>query len=52
MINTPFDWKTVGDLKGIPVGGMLGAYYGDDFVEAEKTGKLMIDWVTTDKLNF
>lgn len=48
----PFDWKTVDDLKKIRIAGTLGAYYGEDFVEAEEAGKLTIHRVATDKMNF
>ena len=38
-----FDWNTVDDLKGIQIGGNTGFFYGDEFNEAEKTGKITMD---------
>lgn len=38
-----FDWNTIDDLKGIQIGGNTGFHYGDEFEEAEKTGKITVD---------
>ncbi len=49
---TPFDWKTCNDLKGIEIGTVNGSYYGKEFEKAEKGGKLTIQKVHSDELNF
>ncbi len=40
-----FDWKSIDDLKGIPIGGDIGFHYDDALDEAEKNGKIMMDRV-------
>lgn len=50
--STPFDWKEVEDLKGIPIGGTRGNVYGKKIEDAKKSGKLTIEWVTEDEQNF
>jgi polar amino acid transport system substrate-binding protein len=48
----PFDWKTWDDLKGIEIGTVYGSFYGKEFEKAEKGGKLTIQKVHSDLLNF
>ncbi|WED20672.1 transporter substrate-binding domain-containing protein [Vibrio sp. JC009] len=48
----PFDWVSVYDLRGIPLGATLEYFYGDDFEKAEESGELDVDRVTTDSQNF
>ncbi len=50
--STPFDWKAVKDLKGIPIGGTRGNVYGKEIEEAIKAGILTIKYVTKDEQNF
>ncbi len=47
-----FDWNTVDDLKGVISGGNRGFHYGDIFQNAEKAGKIKVDRVTDNTLNF
>jgi len=48
----PFEWKTVNDLKGIKIGVTRGYTYGDEFDKAVKEGRLQVDEVRSDELNF
>ncbi|KPA16333.1 amino acid ABC transporter substrate-binding protein, partial [Candidatus Magnetomorum sp. HK-1] len=48
----PFNWKTWNDLKGIEIGTVYKSYYGKEFEKAEKEGKLIIQKVPSDTLNF
>lgn len=48
----PFTWKTVEDLKGIPMGGTIGFDYGEMIQNAEKSGQISIDRISSDKQNF
>lgn len=47
----PFDWKSVGDLKGWKVGGTAGYSYGDEWDDAVREGRLKVDEVTADEQN-
>ncbi|MDM8526140.1 transporter substrate-binding domain-containing protein [Desulfococcaceae bacterium HSG8] len=47
-----FDWKTVGDLKGIPIGGTIAHTYGKEFDKAEKAGEIKIERVGSGHLNW
>ena len=48
----PFDWKTVDDLKGIPIGATLAFAYSKWFKPAEESGKIMVERVGSDEINF
>lgn len=50
--STPFDWKTLDDLKGIEIGATTGYNYGDLFQNAEKAGEILVQRVPKDELNF
>lgn len=48
-----FDWNTIKDLKGIEIGLTIGySIYGEKFNDAEKQGKLLIERVPSDVINF
>ncbi|MCP4162740.1 MAG: ABC transporter substrate-binding protein [Deltaproteobacteria bacterium] len=47
-----FDWQSVEDLKGIEIGATISYSYSNEFEAAEKEGKLMIERVPSDVLNF
>jgi len=49
---TPFEWETMDDLKGLRIGCTLEYNYGDAFRTAEHAGKLTVDWVSKDIQNF
>lgn len=44
----PFDWKTIVDLEGIKLGATLGYNYGKEFEDAEKAGKIKVQWTVSD----
>lgn len=46
---TDFDWKTAEDLQGYRIGGVLGNIYGTAIAKAEKTGKIDIYRVSSEK---
>lgn len=47
-----FDWKTIDDLKNIPIGATIAYVYGEGFEEAERSGKIDVDRAPHDELNF
>lgn len=47
-----FEWETVDDLKGIPIGITAKNYYGPVFHEALDAGKLAIDEASKDAIQF
>jgi len=47
-----FDWETMDDLKGIPIGITAKNYYGPTFHEALDAGKLTIDEASKDAIQF
>lgn len=47
-----FDWKTLDDLKGIPIGITTGYTYDTAFLQAIKEGKLHVEFASTQKKNF
>ena len=47
-----FDWNTMDDLKGIPIGSTIEYYYGDAFMEAEKSKQILVQRAPSDELNF
>ncbi len=47
-----FDWETMDDLKGIPIGFTAKNYYGPAFHEALDAGTLTIDEASKDNLQF
>jgi len=47
-----FDWETWDDLTGIPIGTIYKAFYGPPFHEALDAGKLIVQKVSKDELNF
>ncbi len=46
-----FDWKNIGDLKGISIGATAEYNMGKTFQDAEKTGKIKVKRVTRDIQN-
>lgn len=44
-----FDWQTLKDLQGIPIGATSGYTFGEEFYRAEKEGKLTVQWVNADQ---
>ncbi len=48
----PFAWKTIDDLKDIEIGITIGYSNGTMFDTAEQEGKLVVDPVRSDRLNF
>jgi polar amino acid transport system substrate-binding protein len=48
----PFNWKTLGDLQELRIGGGIEYSYGSEFDSALDTGKLRIQRVATDEKNF
>lgn len=49
--NVPFDWQTIGDLRGWKVGATAGYSYGEDWDNAVKEGRLPVEEVTVDEQN-
>lgn len=47
-----FDWETISDLEGYKIGGTVGYFYGDEFDNAEKDGRITIERATEDEMNF
>lgn len=47
-----FDWNSIDDLKGIPIGGTGGYNYGEAFHNADDAKKITVYWVTKDQQNF
>ena len=47
-----FDWNTIDDLKGIPIGGTIEYSYGEEFQNAEKTGEIEVQRAPSDEINF
>jgi len=47
-----FDWETMDDLKGIPIGITAKNYYGSAFQEALDTGNLTTDVANKDIIQF
>lgn len=48
----PFDWQTMADLKGIPLGATLEYEYGDLFHQAVQSGTIDPQWIPQDEQNF
>ncbi|WP_169337051.1 substrate-binding periplasmic protein [Algicola sagamiensis] len=46
-----FDWKTIDDLRGYQIGGLIGYYYGDAFQKAEENGTLSLHRVPHESQN-
>jgi polar amino acid transport system substrate-binding protein len=46
-----FDWNTLEDLQGMPIGGTIGYFYKELFEPMEKEGKLDVQWVPKDEHN-
>lgn len=49
--DTPFDWASMDDLKGLRVGATLGYFYGAEFEKAEKERVFKVDRVSDDITN-
>ncbi|MGE8496380.1 MAG: substrate-binding periplasmic protein [Pseudomonas sp.] len=47
-----FDWKSVEDLQGLRIAATRGYDYGSAFQQAENSGQLDINRVTSDELGF
>ncbi len=52
MKSKPFDWKTIDDLKGLKIGGVLGYTYGEAFDKAVEEGILRLERTPTEIQNF
>ncbi len=48
----PFDWKNMGDLKGIFIGATIKYDYGKAFQSAEAAGTIKVERAPNDKVNF
>ena len=48
----PFTWKILDDLKGIKIGGTQSYAYGQEFLDANKSGKIKILWARSDEINY
>lgn len=46
-----FNWSSLQDLNGIPVGGTLGYFYEEIFSPLEKSGELDVQWANNDEAN-
>jgi len=46
-----FNWQSIADLKGIPIGATLSYNYGDEFAKAEKNGLITVKRVPKDETN-
>lgn len=47
----PFHWSKPSDLEGLKIGATLGYYYGADFEQMEKAGKLQVLRIASDETN-
>lgn len=47
-----FDWNTMDDLSDILIGATIGFSYGKAFDTAEKSGKIHVERVPSDEMNF
>ncbi len=48
-----FDWNSINNLKSIEMGATIGySIYGKKFIDAEKQGKLLVERVPSDLINF
>ncbi len=47
--SNPFEWKSLDDLKGLRIGGILGYTYTEEFYAAEKAKKIQVVWSATEK---
>lgn len=47
-----FDWKTFDDLKSVRIGGTLEYMYTNEFLDAERSGKIKVDRASSDQLGF
>ncbi|WP_108648966.1 substrate-binding periplasmic protein [Dongshaea marina] len=48
----PFDWQSIEDLEDYHMGGLFGFSYGPDMDKALADGKLKMERVVRDKMNF
>ena len=47
-----FDWETIDDLRGVPIGITAKNYYGPEFHQAMDAGLLTVDEASKDVLQF
>lgn len=47
-----FSWETYDDLSNYTIGAATGYFYGKDFEDAEKAGKIKVKRITKDSTNF
>ena len=47
-----FDWKSIEDLKELTIGATLEYNYGKAFESAEKDGKIEVERIPADEMNF
>ena len=48
----PIKWQSYDDLKEYKIGATIGYFYGDDFKNAESSGKIKVEYAPSDYLNF
>ena len=48
----PFRWASLGDLRGVTLGGTRGYSYGREVDAAIREGRLRVDWSGSDEANF
>lgn len=47
----PITWQTIDDLNGIKIGTTKGYFYGEAFVQAEKSRKITVIRASSDEIN-
>ena len=47
----PIDWEKLEDLADITIGASIGYYYGEDFEQAEKEGRIKVERSFDDEMN-
>lgn len=47
-----FHWATFEDLKGMSIGAIHEYYYGETFTEYERSGRIYVERVPSDEINF
>src|SRR5690606_13605971 len=50
--STPFDWRSLDDLYRFKIGGTTSYNYGEEFLQAGQDGRLSLEWVSSDELNW
>ena len=48
----PFDWKDMNSLKDVDIGATIGYLYGSTFDKAAEQGRIRVERVPSDVINF